>query len=486
MTKQTIPCDNEIVQKKLTTFISIFVLVVLTSFISQVVAQETQSIIAPMPPYDGGMPSQPFGQTHAYTVTLRGNAEAVVSMKTIFTNYSEATISAMTLQNPKGEIENISAYQVIREPQCIYAPQQITNNLMEGIKLMPTPYKEVCVEYSDPDYYGGYYYGNSTYVRANVEYDGEAISVTLPKEVSPQKSGSIVLYYRVTGLVNKDAFGAFSYSFETLKIDSPIRSLSVGVNTDSEFQLEGTDTNINYDMAISSAPMLATAERDMKQGVFVSPEFDSYYQQIGYGSITKTAADLQPYDSFTVDGRYAKNRAQLYGKKITIASLLGIGFLLFIIAIIYRVVQSFSRNRVITNSKVSNNSFSGSALMAIGIGFVSSLMVALYTIGLYAFFTILERSYYSQANMIIVLFVVLISCLVYILFTFGPAVFVGWRRGVWWGVGTIATTILLLCIYLGVGILYMFFINQHRVYPTFMNMRDASSDVVPSQESYMK
>ncbi|MBP7967020.1 hypothetical protein KAZ66_01990, partial [Candidatus Woesebacteria bacterium] len=446
MTKRLTPWHNESVNKKSIVVFLTLAVVFLTSYVPQskaqspayMPAQETRQIL----------PSQPFGQTQAYSVTLRGNQEAVVSMKAIFTNYEEATMSALTFQVPKGEIQNISAYQVVIEPQCIRYVQEplkasgiekVTPNFNEG-------FQQKCVQYSDPDYYQGYY-GNMQYMKAVVNSDGKTIDVSLPTGVSPQKSGSIVLYYRATGYVKKDVFGAFLYSFETLKSDTTVRSLSVGVNTDSDLILEGTDQQVNYDTVGSAAPLLAR-DTGMKQDSFMSAEFDSYYQQIGYGRVTKTSADLQPFDSFTVEGRYAKSQIQLYGKRYTVGGLLALGGLIFIGYIVYRLYRNFVQNRVSQNQKAPSSS-GNAVLLMLGMGLLSSVGSALYTIFIYVFFTMLQRSYYLDMSMIIGLFALLISCIIYIVLVFGPTVFVGWKRGVWWGVGTLGVTLVLICIYTG-------------------------------------
>lgn len=478
MTKRLTPWHNESVNKKSIVVTLTLAIAFLTSYVSEskaqspafMPAQETRQIL----------PSQPFGQTQAYSVTLRGNQEAVVSMKAIFTNYEEATMSALTFQVPKGEIQNISAYQVVIEPQCIQYEQFISDKVKDslgkedyGIQLPMVINKEPkCVQYSDPDYYQGYY-GNMQYMKADVNSDGKTINVILPNGVSPQKSGSIVLYYRATGYVKKDVFGAFLYSFETLKSDATVRSLSVGVNTDSDLILEGTDQQVNYDTVVSSAPLLAR-DTGMKQDSFMSAEFDSYYQQIGYGRVTKTSADLQPFDSFTVEGRYAKSQMQLYGKRYTVGGLLALGGLIFIGYIVYRLYRLFAQNRIVQNQKAHSSSGNAVVLM-LGMGFLSSIGSALYTICIYVFFTMLQRSYYLDMSMIIGLFALLISCIIYIVLVFGPTVFVGWKRGVWWGFGTLGVTLVLICIYTGIFLIYVF-MQQQAVYspgyPTFSPARE--------------
>lgn len=485
MTKRLTPWHNESVNKKSIVVTLTLAIAFLTSYVSESKAQSPAFM--PVQETRQILPSQPFGQTQAYSVTLRGNQEAVVSMKAIFTNYEEATMSALTFQVPKGEIQNISAYQVVIEPQCIQYEQFISDRVKDslgkedyGIQLPMVINKEPkCVQYSDPDYYQGYY-GNMQYMKADVNSDGKTINVILPKGVSPQKSGSIVLYYRATGYVKKDVFGAFLYSFETLKSDATVRSLSVGVNTDSDLILEGTDQQVNYDTVVSSAPLLAR-DTGMKQNSFMSAEFDSYYQQIGYGRVTKTSADLQPFDSFTVEGRYAKSQMQLYGKRYTIGALLIIGFLIIVIAVIYRVIQGFTKSPSgnVRTSAISSHKI----LMSFGLGFTSSILVSLYTIFLFIFMNLLQQSYYSQLSTVISLFVVLISGIMYIVLVFGPALFVGWKKGIWWGVGTLGITLLLLCIYVGFFLLYLF-VNNQRMYPGPIYLDTFSSPAVES--SYMK
>ena len=121
--------------------------------------------------------------------------------------------------------------------------------------------------------------------------------------------------------------------------------------------------------------------------------------------------------------------------------------------------------------------------MSFGLGFTSSILVSLYTIFLFIFMNLLQQSYYSQLSTVISLFVALISGIMYIVLIFGPALFVGWKKGIWWGVGTLGITLLLLCIYVGFFLLYLF-VNNQRMYPGPIYLDTFSSPAVES--SYMK
>ena len=158
-----------------------------------------------------GSPGAIFGQDHFYTVTLRGNGEAVVNMKAVFTNYEEASTSAITFEIPRVNLENVGVYQVVREKECIqFEAQKYDPETREYI-----PSKPQCTGYREPDYYA-YYYGNTKYYRADSTLDGDKLTVQLPQEIGPQKSGSIILYYRAQGYVSKGMFGAYKYNFETI------------------------------------------------------------------------------------------------------------------------------------------------------------------------------------------------------------------------------------------------------------------------------
>ena len=55
-----------------------------------------------------------LGQDHKYSVVFRGNGEAVVSVKIIFTNKSESNLNEIRLRIPKVEPKEVSVYQIIK------------------------------------------------------------------------------------------------------------------------------------------------------------------------------------------------------------------------------------------------------------------------------------------------------------------------------------------------------------------------------------
>src|SRR3990167_7697476 len=79
--------------------------------------------IYPVPPYRDN-PPQVLGQDHAYSVTFRGNGEAVVSAKVVFTNLTDTPLSSISLRVPKVDAKDIIVFQVLRDKTCIGGYQQ--------------------------------------------------------------------------------------------------------------------------------------------------------------------------------------------------------------------------------------------------------------------------------------------------------------------------------------------------------------------------
>ncbi len=264
-------------------------------------------------------------QQHSYSVVFRGNGEAVVSSKLIVSNIQDTSITQLSLRVPKVDPQDVIAFQVIKETKCIryqpYTPGEISN-------ISPP-----CIEYQEPNYYD---YSTNKYQKATTEIKGDTIVVTLPAPIQSNKSSSIILYYRAFGYAKKNIFGTFNFAFETLKIDDRINNLTVGITTDSDLFLKGAKGKVNYRFNENAISQLKTA-----------PEFgvpapnstiDSFYQQIGQGSITKTATSLQPLDSYTVKGSYADSILSLYAKELLIA----IFIFLLIITVIVRLMKGKS------------------------------------------------------------------------------------------------------------------------------------------------
>jgi len=435
-------------------------------FVGNVFAQESESsgassqMIAPdfVPPYPGGEPGF-LGQDHAYTVVFRGNGEAVISARVVLTNKGETPLSEISLRLPKVEPKDVFVYQVLREKQCarygvsVYDPATRT-------------YPQVCEEYADPDYYS--YWGVSKYQKANVAIEGDTVKITLLSPIKANGSGSYFMYFRTGGFVDKNVFGAFNYEFETLKVNDDIRNLSVGIDVDSDLYLKGVKGEIDYRIDFTSAESF--------KGVggaapVANSAIDSFYGNIGYGRITKTASNLGPLESYTVTGSYATNKLKLYGKELLIVFFAVLTMVCTLI-IVYKVVSKRQKN---PKADIKSESTAKMLAASAGIGFISSFLLAGYTVLVIVLGNLITPILAYQYNPIFVLFLVLISFGVYALILFAPGVYLGIKKGVGWGISVVVATIIWLIIFLVIAVAVLFLLGESTypgpIVPLLENLR---------------
>lgn len=421
-------------------------------------------------------PTQPppmIGGQAYYSVVFRGNQEALVSLKTIVTNHENFPLTTLKLTLPEVTANNITAYQVLAEPICIRYHQQPIPLQREDTKpqsssliAQPEPYpmpQPQCAEYQNPDF-SNYWYGNITYQKASTTVQDKIVIVSLPKPIPVNESGSYVLYFKATGFVGKNIFGAYNYKFETVKTDQAVDNLQVGLTTDSEFIFRGQTGEVQYNntKATMTSPSVGASE-----GIRSDIQFNTYYQQIGQGTIIKTTNGIQPGESYIVSGQFAKSYWQLYVKEALVFVLAAL--LLIFLSVIFgpKLYRRFI-HPVVTNTTPATQM--QPFVLSLGTSFVTSLVAAGYTLLVYfagTAFSLLFNSYY-RFEFIIMIFFVLISICVYALLLFAPAVLIGMKRGLVWGVATIGLTVGWLVFYLFITVIILFLTQQRPDYPTPM------------------
>ena len=125
-------------------------------------------------------------------------------------------------------------------------------------------------------------------------------------------------------------------------------------------------------------------------------------------------------------------------------------------------------------------------LLSASISFVSVMMCCLYTLGIFGLSQLISPNmYYTYPynNMILPLFAFAVSILVYIFFFFAPAVFVGLKKGLGWGLTTFASTVVWAILFLLVlFIVLFFFLPRNNTYPLPTPMMSGSSKAVSVPE----
>jgi hypothetical protein len=408
-------------------------LVFSNSFVFAQAEEGSTSIVPiPRPPSDSvGF----LGQSHSYSVVFRGNGEAVVTARIAFTNLDKDPLSSFVLQFPRVSPTEIITYQVIKEPTCI----------RYGNGINP-----VCLEYQESDYFQPYW-GNSKYQVAQNSLKGDMLTIGLPNPIPQNKSGAFFIYFRAFGFAKRDFFGAYNFSFETLKVTDKIRDLQVGISTDSDLVLKNASGKVGYrvDEAVNSLKAAAPSV-----GAISNAAFDNFYNQIGQGSITKVASNLAPSETYRVAGVYADNTLKLYAKNIAVGVVIAVGVLVLVLVIIITIMRIIKVSGGVGSTKI-NNKFLIITLSGLGSAFAASA----YTGLLVAVFSFVNSNftnggyYYgnnSSVYLLVMLFAGLISFVLYSLILFGPSFYIGAKFGFGAGIASAVLTLIFLILMMGV------------------------------------
>lgn len=392
-----------------------------------------------------------LGQDHAYTVTFRGNGEAVVLLKTVFTNTGNTARNSIELRVPRTIPKDIMAYQVTAAPRCIrYAAQPQTE------MYMARPPR--CEQYEETDFTP--YWGNYTYRKAAAELKGDTITVSLPQAVAPERTGSVLLYFRGFGYARKNLAGAFGYTFETLKTDDRIQSVRVAIETDEDLVLKGVKGNVAYRFDDSVAELSAPKAAGL---AIASPRLNSLYQQVGSGRVVKSATNLQPLDSYVVKGAFADAAIKLYAGEIVL------GFL--IVVALGAGATLFTRWAITASTRAAKAekrpSVTGKTILMVIVSVIASLLIAGLVAGVVALFRSGVLQAMPEMGAIIAVFTVIAAVAVFLFFLLAPAVLVGMKEGAGWGVGTFGLTVLWLIGYLVITVVVTAAMNLgvRREYP---------------------
>ena len=419
-----------------------------------------RSAIMPVPPSSGMLP---FGQSHFYTVTLRGNGEALVYLKTIFSNKENTPLSSLTFTFPSTP-KNLSVYQVTRESQCIrYRPMTLETK-EQAVDSIAFRKSEECLEYQEPDYQYGW--GNTTYQKAQIVTKGNDVTVNFPNPIKLGGAGSLVLAYGDSDVTSKDMFGAYKFGFGTVKINDTIQNMQVGVLTDPDYYLKDTKGTINYQAkeTMSFAAAMPAADSRMSGNA----QFDQFYNQIGQGTIVKNVSSLQPNESYSVKGVYADNRMKLFGKEIA----WGVGIVVFVLVFVLGGLF-VGVKKVYAKSEDTAKKSAVALLPVLGLSFGSSVLIFLYTLFLFgiSYFFGQMFPYYMSGYLypLIMILLAVISLSVYSLLLFAPGILLGIKKNVFSGVLTVILTILWL-VASSIVLVVLFFLfsksNGDQPYPT--------------------
>lgn len=370
-----------------------FLLILISIFRVGVAAQEGVGASTGLTVFPGPANNSLFGQDHKYTVHFRGNGEAVVAAKFVFTNSTDRDQKSFSLVSDDLNAKDFIAYQILR-PSCT-SPN---------------------CNYLNFDF--AYPWG-ARYEKAEVDYDGEKLAVTLPEPVPVEKTGAVFLYYRSFGYTEKEWTGAYEYDFKTLESKESIQNVSVGINVDSDVYLKGAKSSVDFAM-----PEMASMR--MADGMMQNSQLDQIVGSVGYGQITKTASSLAPDESFTVQGAYATSQLALYAKE----TLIGFTLVLGVFALLFLLAKKFT-------GKGKNRK---EMYLALGLSLASTLVLVALTGALF----VVTRSGLFPSYLwggLIVLVYALFGLIFYLVVLLAPTIYMGIKHGAGWAMVTLFMTL---------------------------------------------
>lgn len=416
-----------------------------------------------------------FGQEHHYSVTFRGNGEAMVILKAILSNTSVRQLSRILLRVPKVKPEDISIYQVLREKECVrYLSPQPYPGYEPGGGTRQSLSKEECVQYRESDFYQGW--GQQTYQKAEYEYSGDTIAITLPRPIPVNASGSYILTYSAFGYAKKNIFGAYEFAFQTPQVEDKIYTLRVGIDTDSDLVLRGGQAYVDYRFDSSSISTLKSVEGSQ---AISSSAFDNYYQQIGYGQIIKDASDLKTLESYEVKGSYGDGWVRVYGSEI----VTGIVILLIVLILLVIIGKYLYRHQrsALSGQKESERRQTPMFLEVLAIGFVSSLVILVYSAVIYFVnTTFLDFSYiggYFQPLFMLLSMVVSVG--VYAFLFFGPTIYIYTKKGLGWAQVQFVTIVVFVMVYLVIFAMFSLMYRNPEMYKIKPLPQQAQMEIQP-------
>ena len=212
----------------------------------------------------------------SYTVTFDGEGEAIVLGRILLMNSEDRPISTVRLEIPGGA--------------RIIGAMQRTGYGYERLSLDPEE-----LSYS------------------------VIVPLRLEEPIGVDDQTEIIFIYK-SGSYAKSWLGAFQYAFETPKLPYDTTSMRVGIDVEEGYTLRGTST-VNYQPSFGFAAAKAMESQDLAY-------FSESRVQYGTGQLTKSASYLDPHESFTVKGAYAKSGLRLYWGWTLVGAIV-IGLVLF-------------------------------------------------------------------------------------------------------------------------------------------------------------
>jgi len=356
-----------------------------------------------------------YGQNQYYYVTFDAEGEAAIFARIELQNTENLSEFSLKILGQDIELINIVQEYYLYEEEC--SNWEETSSAVSGETEVST---RTCTDYISYPLYPPKY--------AQVSYTmGESDGMTnvlmqIPQQ--DQETITLILYYKTSEYVQEN-LAVYDYSFQTIQNEYDTSYVRVSVDVAENLYLQGLSSFIDYTTEFSSASTdLARVASSIS------------YIDTGY---TETASSLDPYESFTVEGKYAKSWWNIYWWKV----LVGIAaFCVLLCAAIYALRKVAKKNKKL-----------GLPLL---LGLSSG--VILWATWLACSY-VLNNWYYNPFRETIMLMVILLTILMSIFLLIVPGLYFGITEGVKVGFTCFIATVITLFVLgvISILILLLFF-----------------------------
>ncbi len=264
------------------------------------------------------------GARHQYVVTFDGEGEATVAAQFEQTNLAKEPVKLLSFAISGTSIKVlrvIQQYTIEKEEEyCKEYDRQGNCVIKDKRKVSETKYGIVTPQ---------------------VKQAAKGLSVEIPFEaaIEPNKQSTVYVSYKVNGYTTEEPLGLFKYQFETAEFDHAIDSADVAVYVEPDLYLQGSGKGrTNY------LPNLAEGIAGYTTGAPLSSPFESRFssaisQDV---AVSKQGVNLDPLETYTVKGAYARTWWRLYWSVIVLA-IVGLAVFIGVIWIGERILEKKSK-----------------------------------------------------------------------------------------------------------------------------------------------
>ncbi|OHA48134.1 MAG: hypothetical protein A2806_00655 [Candidatus Terrybacteria bacterium RIFCSPHIGHO2_01_FULL_48_17] len=314
------------------------------------------------------IPSQTLGQNQYYSVVFDAEGEAAVAAKLTFENTTETALSEISFEIPGTSVRIINTVEEVSKTQkCLRYDYSGCEPDSSGKESCAYPCLQYGYDYPAPNYY---------LLTPRSEQLSSSMKVTIPliAAVRPQEQFSILLYYKAEGYADKK-LGVFKFSFETVKIPYDVQSVRVAINVQEGLSLAGGGAETNYRpnfSAVESVALPAAGAPDAS--------LNDFSQRIIYEQgFVKQTSGLDPWESFSVDGKYASNSI-LLALPVLLNALIGIAVVAVVVWFVFKKMRRVMIQKRVSSTLTSQTFFGTPWVQASAAGFGVAFITAVFSL----------------------------------------------------------------------------------------------------------